>query len=446
MKANKPNIVLLTIDCLRADHLGCMGYKCQTTPFIDKLAKKGVLFKAAYSNGPGTTFAFKSIFCSAYPTQITGLGLPSDYPPTLAELLKPHGYSTAGFNTNGYLSRSFHYNRGFDVFYDVDAWRDSFFERMRIRTERLLNDCAGLRASRMVGDSLFRQKQMPRLWKYYKSGFPHLFADELTQKALRWMKRQSNHFFTWIHFMDAHHPYFVRVKSKIRMKRNKRFREFNEDEVNELVKLYDDQISHVDKVIQTLLEEYQRFARRETIFIITSDHGEEFKEHGSFHRPSPYQEMIHIPMIIVGSPIPEGTKINAPVSHIDLLPTIMDMLGHGAASWMEGKSLLSSLKKTSIEETIFINYGEQKKEVRAVLQNQKKLIFKKENDSWEFYDMVLDPYEKNNVFQEDDIEQQKMRKKMDETVHHIKSKAAYLAKEAKVSRHISDQLRALGYL
>lgn len=441
--------MLLTIDCLRADHLGCMGYKRQTTPFIDKLAKGGVLFKSAYSNGPGTPLAFKSIFCSVYPTQIKGHGLPLDRPPTLAELLKSRGYSTAGFHTNGFLSSSFNYNRGFDVFYDVDVWKNSLFDRANIEVKRLLRDFRRKRL-RKVLRRIFEKKK-PHLYREFEFLHRQLFADELTEKALKWIKKQNNPFFVWLHFMDVHHPYLVRGDRSPRIRHNVKGYltegKFAEDELKELIGLYDDQIRYVDESIEKFLDEVFEFNNGGTVSIITSDHGEQFMEHGGFHSAVPHQEMVHVPLIMVGNELSEGMEIDTPVSHVDLLPTVMDMIGHQAGWWAEGQSLLSCFQEGIVrDKVVFINYGEGEKEVRVILDNEKKLVFRKETDSWEFYDLVSDPFEKNNLFRKGDIVQEEMKRKMEEKNYAVKSKASYMSKEAEVSKHVVDQLKALGYL
>lgn len=454
MMENRPNIVLLTIDCLRADHLGCMGYERQTTPFIDKLAKDGVLFKSAYANGPITHEAFKSIFCSVYPTQIKGLGLPPDKPPTLAELLKSRGYATAGFNVNARLSSSFGYNRGFDFFYDIDVWKESLSDRTNIETKRLLRDLVKNRWHRIF-TRIFKERTLC-LWRDFEFLHRQLFADELTGKALKWVKKQNGPFFVWIHFMDIHHPYLVRNRSP-KIKRNAlryvRGGKSTKDELEELINLYDDQIPHVGASIKKFSDEVFELNSLGTIFIITADHGEEFMEHGRFHHATPYQEMIHVPLIIVGNGLPQGLEINTPVSHIDLLPTVMDMIGQEVGWWAEGQSLLPCIREKATEERlVFINCAhgsrraEKRKEFRAILDNEKKLIFREKDNSWEFYDLVLDPFERNNLFNEGDAVQQKMRKKMEDVNYSVKSKASYMSKEAEVSKHVIDQLKALGYL
>jgi len=423
-----------------------MGYKHRTTPFIDELAKKGVLFKSAYTNGPGTRFALKSMFCSVYPTQIKGLGLPLDHPPTLAELLKSCGYSTAGFHTNGYLSSSFNYDRGFDVFYDIDMWKSSFFDRIIIETRRLLSDFSRNRLHKTI---MFR-RGVPHLWRDFKFLNKSLYGDELTGKALRWVKKQGNPFFLWIHFMDVHHPYLIR-KQGPKIKRNDRNYltegKFTEDELEELIDIYDDQIRYVDTLIEQFLGEVSGFSSRETVSIITSDHGEQFMERGGFHTAVPYQEMVHVPLIMAGNGMPEDMEIDTPVSHIDLVPTVMDMIGHQAGWWAEGRSLLPCFEKgTMRNKMVFINYGEEKKEVRAILDNEKKLVFEVKSGTWEFYDLVSDPFERNNLYEEGDAVQEEMKRKMEEKNYAAKSKASYMVKETDVSKHVVDQLKALGYL
>lgn len=116
------SIVLITIDCLRFDHVSAYGYDRPTTPNIDRLAERGTRFTRAFSNGPGTRFAFKALNAGTYPLRIRGSGLPARSGVTLAEHLSEQGYRTAGFVDNPFLTRYFNHHRGFSTFFDAKSW------------------------------------------------------------------------------------------------------------------------------------------------------------------------------------------------------------------------------------------------------------------------------------------------------------------------------------
>lgn len=111
------NVILITVDALRADHLSYLGYSRETTPYLDSIAEENAIFRRAFSNGPTTQFSFPSIMTSLYPLMLNGLGLPKNKGKTIAEVLKAHGYKTAAMHSNGYLSSSYNYDRGFDLFW-----------------------------------------------------------------------------------------------------------------------------------------------------------------------------------------------------------------------------------------------------------------------------------------------------------------------------------------
>jgi arylsulfatase A-like enzyme len=119
-------IVLLTVDCLRADHVGCYGYDRPTTPNIDAFAESATRFENSYSNCPGTRWAFQSLHTGVSTIRFDGLGIPGEYE-SLAELFQAAGYATGGFAVNGYVSRDYNYDAGFDTYYSVQeaSERDS---------------------------------------------------------------------------------------------------------------------------------------------------------------------------------------------------------------------------------------------------------------------------------------------------------------------------------
>jgi len=402
------NIVLVTIDSLRYDHVSCYGYLRNTTPTMDRLASSGFLFQQAISNGGGTPEALPSIIASAFPPLN-----PSEYRTkikrsfTLAEALKENGYRTAAFHSNPYLSRYFHYDKGFDVFYDsMDQARSGKGGEL---VKKLTNFCLFClypwsdlaRGLEMVSGSLIEK------------------AEDINQKAISWLKSSSKKFFLWIHYMDVHWPYIppsnfrsiffsrpINLLQSLMANRNAKWDgdRLSRYQKQRLVSLYDGSIRYLDSQIGLLMNQIGDKLSN-TAIIITSDHGDEFWDHGNFgHRVSLYDEIIRVPLIIS---IPENKRISLreQVSHLDLAPTIVDLLGLNPVESFHGHSLLSSKgyeykeKSGIISVALDVQTGirklsyrtECRKYIRTENIDDRALVLKRE-----LYDLLSDPQELRN--------------------------------------------------
>lgn len=187
MRVNKPHnkAILITIDCLRADHLKCYGYKRKTSPFLDYLAIKGVKFENAFANGPNTPSSFRSIFASGYPFEFIR---PEPFAPNtvlLPEILANNGVRTAAIHSNPHLSAFYKYNRGWNYFQDFQP--TNIYKRNNLRH---------------LGKIFQRQIQ-----NWFK---PFETAESVTETAISWLKKNIKcPFFLWLHYMDLHEPYFL---------------------------------------------------------------------------------------------------------------------------------------------------------------------------------------------------------------------------------------------
>ena len=340
------NLILITIDCLRADHLGCLGYPKKTTPNLDYLASKGMLFSQAISTGHMTPSSFASIFGSTFPLMNGGWFDISKRGITLPQVLKGHGYHTAAFHSNPWLSSYFGYQQGFDTFDDGIQ---------KVGHKRLLNKARKL-AEKIIGpkgrlaDFLSGVSATLVTVDYYTKG------DELNKKAIAWLQDNPNNFFLWIHYMDAHEPYYQPSQKKFSP--FKRYRHWKLDkkamdtphsllpgEVNELIDLYDAKISYVDKITASLLRTLKPNDMSDNTFVvITADHGQQFMEHGNYgHDAGLYDELIHVPLVIAGPGL-KRQLITRQVSLLDLAPTILDMLKIEKPRAFLGDSLLPLIR------------------------------------------------------------------------------------------------------
>jgi len=405
------NIVLITVDCLRADHMGCYNYKRNTTPYLDKISKNGLFFKNAFANGPNTRHSVPSFLTSTYPLLFSDEaknGKFNEGRKTIAEILKEKGYTTLAIHSNPYVSKFYGYDRGFDYFND--------FLIGQVEIERKTNTV---------------QKKFNEIIKGLKAIFtgklPHEDGETINKEVLKSIKEKKSPFFLWIHYMDVHMPYIppneflekIGVKKYSNMKKvwmgkkidDIKMREkIKKKEIKDYINLYDGCIRYTDEIIKKLITKIEK-KYSDTIFIITADHGEEFREHGDLsHIEKLYDELLHVPLIFYGKDVKKKT-VEKTVSLIDLAPTILYLLGFGKSKFFQGKSFFDS------DEHII---AEALKEKRLTAYRDKKWKFILKKDCYELYNIKEDPGEKNDLSDKEGCE--KEIKKFKEILEkHIKS-------------------------
>jgi arylsulfatase A-like enzyme len=424
----KPNVLLITIDALRFDHLGCYGYLPDISPSMDSLASKGALFLKAISNGGRTPDSFPSILASRPPPlSEKEYGLVMQRNTNLPGLLKEAGYHTAAFHSNPFLSKFFHYDKGFDVFKDDLGPLDRARKR-KIRMERpqgvLIKPSFWVRALHMAG-SIFNYI----LFSF--GGQRDVTAKKLTNRAISWLDTWPDSFFLWIHYMDVHYPYLPprkyarkfckRYVSPHRMStlyhkliRNlKNSKRLSPAEIDTLINLYDANIRYVDDNIGRLLDSLGSRLEN-TLIIVTADHGETFGEHGTLgHETVLYDEVIHVPLIMVGPGVKTDTIVGQPVELIGLSPTIVDLVGISSVKDFRGESLLPVMRggqfmdRGVISTRVFPRHGERGLAYRT---SDWKYIRTESLDelntliSEEVYNLRDDPKERNNLCGSEDRE------------------------------------------
>jgi arylsulfatase A-like enzyme len=403
----KKNVILVTIDCLRADHVGFMGYSHDTTPFLDSLAQEGLHCSAAFAVGPVTPVSFLSLMTSTYPLKYRGYTSISNQRKPLAEVLSEQGFDTAAFHSNPYLSRFYGYERGFHTFYDsID-----FTSKRPTKMINFLKKC----------NVLFNiAKKTRRKFRGIKQR--HVTAEELNKKVIEWMKTCSPPFFLWIHYMDVHAPYFPpsqylttplssSEQQELFEKMAYHPHTISKSDLEKIIDLYDAEIRYVDDALRFLITTIKNMFPN-TAVIITSDHGDEFGEHGGFlHGPKLYDELLHVPLLLWASDM--NHSINAePVSLMDVAPTILDMLNIPAPSDFQGSSLLSMDKKRTDERGIFSEVSHKKEGKVTFHPEEKQICYRtaewkyiyKEKGEDELYNLKDDPHEQHNVhFKEKEI-------------------------------------------
>lgn len=309
------NVILIIIDTLRADHLSCYGYRRNTSPAIDSLADCGTLWLNAQSQAPWTLPSHASIWTglsvkshgTTHIGGVEGFDLQLDpHLPSLPAVLQNSGFQTSGFTNFVLLSDKFGFNHGFD-WYDCD-------------------DSGERTATTTVDAFLF--------W--------------LDNQA------QTENFFCVIHLFDVHAPYAPMapydtafcsegVDGISRWDLTEDGEILNIEDCQHLIDMYDSEILYTDNELGRLFSEIRlREIADSTLIIITSDHGEEFLEHGGVgHGHALYQEQIHVPLIISGSGVSQGSISDVPAALYDIMPTTLSYLGVEVPESVEGLDILS---------------------------------------------------------------------------------------------------------
>ncbi len=270
------NVLLVTIDTLRADHVGVYGRQVAHTPHLDTLAERGVLFHTAISSSPLTLPSHSTILTGAWPTthgaRHNGAFKLAPDLVTLAERYQDRGYATGAFVSALVLEDRYGLDQGFDV-YDDD-----------------------------VSD----QKAAP-------GGFLERSAGDTTRRALAWLEETDRPFFGWVHYYDPHMDY----------KPPFRFREQFPNAP------YDAEIAYVDFELGEILASLEVSGRLEnTIVVVTSDHGESLGEHGEYtHSSTLYDAVLHVPLVIQGPGIPAAREVHGVVRTVDIAPTLLALSG-----------------------------------------------------------------------------------------------------------------------
>jgi arylsulfatase A-like enzyme len=433
------SILLVTVDCLRADRCGFMGCPRPITPFLDGLAAESFVVPNAIAAGVPTYYSLPAIMASRYPLamgrEVVGLAAGEK---NLAEVFKESGYSTAFFGAgNPYISARFGYDQGFDTFRDFlddslspsstpagepkSAWVGSL-NRMLTNVTR---KTPGIRGAY---DELYFQYCQRQASANCSLDSLRRFptADVIVDQARNWLASVGNDpFFLWLHFMDPHSPYYPTEKGlelagakaltasrarylntywnryEIGSKRLRRYRD-------EIIELYEAGIRWVDAQLLRLIDSLRRFKRWEDcIFAVTADHGEQFLEHeGRYHAPSLGEELIHVPLLLRIPSVKKKAVSDQPLSHLHLAPTLLAACGLPVPKEFQGQSLWQQLQQgtawsePAISECVAACMSpfdaEQRRGSRllSVRETQYKLVLNFETGTEQLLDLEKDPEER----------------------------------------------------
>jgi arylsulfatase A-like enzyme/Flp pilus assembly protein TadD len=395
-----PNVVFITIDTLRADHLGCYGYKQIRTPNIDSLAADGVRFEHAYTPVPVTLPAHTVIFTGTYP-MLSGMhdfaaNKLNPTQPTLASVLKEQGYTTGAVIGSAVLDSRFGLNHGFDFYYD-------HFDFNRLQESNL--------------DEMERP------------------GNAVADVALDWLgKNYRKKFFLWMHLYDPHYPYRPPPP-------------YSEEYKD---RLYDGEIAFDDAQVGRLIRFLKdRGLYRNTLIVLSGDHGESLGEHGEkTHGFFIYNATLHVPVILH---LPgHGSTKSVPnlISLADLMPTVLQILKVAVPSQVQGHNLLPLMMPRKDDEAqslyaetflprLHFNWSE----LRSVETENYHFI---DAPKPELYDLAKDPGETQNLFPQKKAVAEEMRARLAALIRQY-SAGQELAEKTGLDPALMERLKSLGY-
>ena len=403
------NVLLVTVDSLRADRVNP-----EVMPNTRSFADDGLEFTECIANGPSTPASFPAIHASRYFASIEGLGIPEpgsdDGIQTLAESLRDEGYATAGYTDNHFASGSYHYDRGFSEMYDAsgaaEAGKLKQFVQSNLDKDGVLFktiESVYNRADALFASATGNESEYER-------------AGSLNERALDWIDDQSGEWFTWLHYMDAHHPYeapdeyqrefldeplsLSRCRGLSR-KGTHHPEEMTDSEWALIRSLYDAECAYVDDQFDELLAALrERDQLEETVVVFTADHGELVGEHDhAGHPPEFWEGVLRVPFV-VAHPDREGASVDGQVRLIDVAPTITDAAGTAPFDGWEGESALEVADgEVENREYAFADVGRQIEYARCSVRR---------TDGWKLLrhgedgELCFDVTETPNERQEDD--------------------------------------------
>lgn len=450
--------ILITVDALRADHLSVYGYDRKTMPVLDEVASDGVVFENAFANGPYTRISIPSFMASQH-LAYESLADFQTFPSVLSE----HGIQTTVIGTQtgiGLVDGEF----GFDE--TIDLGRDEYTDRASAsrsiveRAKDQINEPAAAVSQWLQengADGVYRALRKPYNLLLGDAGFQYLgytSAESVTNRALEWLENHRDEdYFLWIHYMEGHRPYGVHdsepryldsvlEEDRIRelMKRaGVKPASLTPDDRQLLIDLYDSDLRYCSRHIERLLDWLQGQGLFEDCnLVFSSDHGEEFRDHGQFfHRNYPYDELTHVPLLVRSPGVERTGRIEERRELLDIAPTILDFhLDEVPDVGYRGRHLFSGGERRVI--SLGQPLGE--KPAVAVRTSDWKLVF---DESMEMlFDLEADPDERRDVSDDHADVVQELREGVRENL---------LERNVQPPRQPDDdvdrqQLEALGYM
>lgn len=427
----KLNVIIISLNSLRADHLGAYGYRRNTSPNIDKLAKNGVLFEHAQAQSNWTLPNLVSLFTSKY---VHSHGIykrdqkVSEKELTFPEILKLYGYKTAAFVGGLDVVSDYGLNQGFDYYSDKT------------------------------------------------NGNPTVSFKETMPKILNWLKiNKDSKFFLFIQSYDIHYPYnhpepydhmydrhysgilselpidysFLKtIHNDTGVLKDKQARLGIKD-IEHIIAHYDGGITYTDKFIGELLGEIEKLKLSDnTIIIITSEHGDELYDHGSFDRfgqNNLYEEVVHIPLIIRNPALNlKGKRITSLVQLVDIMPTLLDFLGIPINKEAQGLSLFPLIEGKNIKDNFnkYV-YAEADCNKRSIRTKEWKLIYS--SNKYELYNLYRDLKEEHSIVDQKPEVVYELMQKLSDWYEKTRTTSTPDDSHLELTEEMKNKLREAGY-
>jgi arylsulfatase A-like enzyme len=379
------NVLLISLDSLRADHVGAYGYKRDTSPSFDRFAKDGVLFRNAISTSSWTLPTHLTMFTGrsqlSHGVVVDTLVL-STAIPTLGQIFKEAGYATAGFVSGPYVGGHYGYDRGMDTYTDFSA-----------------------------------------SWGKGAEARAAILSPTINEKAIEWLdKAHKEPFFLFLHYFDIHYDfvppapydtmfdpdYTGTMDGRFFIERDDVHAKMDPRDLEHIRALYDGEIRYTDEHVGRILDKLKALGvYDDTVVLITSDHGDEFFEHGNKgHHRTVYDEVLRIPFALrLPGGEHSGKTIDEQVSLLDVFPTLLDAAGFRVPSDVEGESLAGWLRgRRSTREAIYSDFYDKRGfnlQVARRTAGEKTIqhfnrITHPKRGSLEYYDLARDPAESDN--------------------------------------------------
>ena len=457
VQSERPNVVLIVMDTVRADHTSVGGYSRDTTPFLAELARQATVYTNAVAPGDMTLSSHASLFTGRYASWHGAHLAPPDFPlgrplgpglPTLAGVLASQGYRTMAVVANyGYLGPGFGLDHGFGV------WE--------VRRHAIANDRTFLRTGVL--------KLMGGPWSSPELDVTFARAEAINNAALPLLReaaQDARPFFLFVNYMDAHEPYVPPVPFAAAFPgRDPGFhhddylaltaevmdgsRAISPAERAHLISQYDGAIRYIDAQIAALATRLQQLGVWDrTMLVVTADHGEAFGERGLVgHGTSVYQDQVHVPLVIKYPRRAKAGRVVRQVSLVDVLPTVLGAAGLAAPKDVQG-SPLESLDESAPHAVFSESFahsgyrGRFERNERTIVDGGMKLIISTRGTR-EMYDLPADPGEGNELFRSDDPRAQALLAAIEGWIRAIPRTAPELPK---LDRDTVRRLRALGYV
>jgi arylsulfatase A-like enzyme len=437
-----PSVILLMVDTLRADHLSCYGYTAHRTPAIDALAADGARFARAYAQASWTRPSVATILTSLYPSSHNAVHKSDILPEqviTLPEVMRGAGYRTVGFADNINIAPLFGFQQGFDEYAFLEP--AFFFGATEAAAQLTIYSQLRLLRERYFSGTKYVEN-------YYQP------AEVVTARALEWLARSGEQrpFFMFLHYMDPHDPYFTHPYNGEGLARVANPKP-DPSQADRYRAAYDGEIRYLDAEIGHLLDGLKaRGLYDRNVIVLTSDHGEEFYEHGGWwHGLTLYDEQIAVPLIVKPPRGGDaGVVSQALVSSLDIAPTILALTGLAAPAAMQGQPLRLDVEAPAPRDYTFAEQDLEGNILQAYHSGRWKLIQANLGNPRglpprQLFEMARDPREQHDLAAVERDQVAALAAHLTAVRSHAEAMAVR-GRETVIDSATEERLRALGYV